>query len=243
MMISLNNVSKKYGDKCIVDDITFDLQRGEFLVLLGGSGSGKTTVLKMINRLIDFDHGKILFENRSIMDIPKITLRRKIGYCFQQLGLFPHMTVAENIGVTLKLMRWHRTDIEQRVNQLLDMVELDPTEYKHREIESLSGGQGQRVAVARALAANPDVVLFDEPFAALDPIVRKNLQASLLKLVKDLSMTCIFVTHDIGEAFYLADRIGVMFSGKMIQIDEKNRLLENPKNEYVSELIQSYVPS
>jgi osmoprotectant transport system ATP-binding protein len=238
-MIELLQVSKRYGGETVVDRVSFLVEAGETLVLLGGSGSGKTTMLKMINRLVDPDSGTILVGGRSVVEIPPHELRRQIGYVFQRLGLFPHLTVAENIGMTPTLLGWESRRIRERVASLLELVELDPTMIAPRLPHELSGGQAQRVAVARALAAEPPVLLLDEPFGALDPITRERLQASFCEIRQKLRLTAVFVTHDLVEAMLVGDRVGVIKEGRLLQLGGISDLASHPADPYVGELISA----
>ena len=238
-MIAFQHVAKKFGQTYVVRDVSFTVQQRELLVLLGGSGSGKTTTLRMVNRLTDPTEGKITLEGEDIRSFKPHALRRSIGYCFQRVGLFPHMTIAQNIGITPSLLRWDKDRIAKRVDELLELVELSPADYRDRMPQQLSGGQQQRVGVARALAASPHVVLFDEPFGALDPITRDRLQESLASIRKRVGMTGIFVTHDMLEAFLMGDRIAVMNGGKLVQIGTPQELISAPADDYVEQLIQT----
>ncbi len=238
-MIAFQNVSKRFGQTYVVRDVSFTVAHRELLVLLGGSGSGKTTTLKMVNRLTDPTVGKITMAGDDIRSLKPHVLRRSIGYCFQRVGLFPHMTVAQNIGITPSLLRWDKDRIAHRVDELLDLVELSPREFRDRMPPQLSGGQQQRIGVARSLAASPHVVLFDEPFGALDPITRDRLQESLASIRKRVGMTGIFVTHDMLEAFLMGDRIAVMNAGELVQIGTPQELISAPANDYVEQLIHT----
>lgn len=237
-MIKLCNLSKSYNGKSILFGVSFDVFQGEFLALVGGSGSGKTTTLKMINRLIEPSSGKILINGNDTRKVAPHILRRQIGYVFQKIGLFPHMNVFDNIAVPMKLAGWRKKTIRKRIDELLDLVSLDRS-IRTRKPRELSGGQQQRVGVARGLAINPKVLLLDEPFGALDPIVREQLQQTLLTLKKDLGLTMVMVTHDISEALILGDRIGVMKDGKLLQIGTPHDLLNHPANEYVEQMIDT----
>ncbi|KAK1548228.1 hypothetical protein Q3G72_010370 [Acer saccharum] len=238
-MIELRHVTKRFGAVTSVDDVSLTVARGELLVLLGGSGSGKTTCLKMINRLIEPTSGEVTIGGRDIRGMAPHLLRRSIGYCFQRIGLFPHMTVGQNVGITLSLLGWEAGRIRARVAELLELVELPAAQYRTRMPDQLSGGQQQRVGVARALAAQPDVVLFDEPFGALDPLTRDRLQDSLSQIRRQVQMTAVFVTHDMVEALLLADRIAVMQSGKLLQVGTPQELVKSPADDYVEQLIQT----
>lgn len=235
-MIRFRDVSKRYGDAVAVDGLSFDVPPGELLVLLGESGSGKTTALKMINRLIEPSAGQIEVQGEDVTQAPPHALRRRIGYVFQQLGLFPHMTVAENIGVTPTLLGWDGPRIAARVATLLKLVELPP-QLAERRPHQLSGGQAQRVAVARALAAEPPVLLLDEPFGALDPLTRDRLQTSFSHIRRQLGLTAIFVTHDVVEAAALGDRVGVMKGGRLLQLGTLAELIHQPAHPYVAQLV------
>jgi osmoprotectant transport system ATP-binding protein len=205
---------------------------------VGESGSGKTTILKMINRLIEPSEGRVCLGGADVRRTPGHVLRRGIGYAFQGVGLFPHMTVEENIGVTPKLLGWSRELIAERVLELLELVELEP-EVRSRWPSSLSGGQAQRVGVARALAARPRLMLLDEPFGALDPLTRDRLQQSFHRLQRELRLTVIFVTHDMAEALLLADRIGVLRAGRLVQAGTPSDLLSKPESPYVDQLLDT----
>ncbi len=237
--LELVDVSKRYGEVTAVDHVSLRIEAGEMLVLLGGSGSGKTTTLKMMNRLIEPTSGKVILGGEDVTSIEPHVLRRRIGYVFQRLGLFPHMTVAGNVGVTPSLLGWSAPSIRARVDALLELVELDPALVRDRRPSELSGGQAQRVAVARALAAEPKVLLFDEPFGALDPITRERIQTAFSRIHRDLGITVVFVTHDMAEALLLGDRIGVMRDGRLLQVGSGKALLDTPSDPYVSELVRA----
>jgi osmoprotectant transport system ATP-binding protein len=238
-VIELRNISKRFGDTVAVDDVSLTVRQGELLALLGGSGSGKTTTLKMVNRLIEPSAGAVIIDGEDVRSAQAHVLRRSIGYCFQRIGLFPHMTVGDNIGVTPTLLGWPKARIAARVEELLELVELPAAEFRDRYPKQLSGGQQQRVGVARALAAQPRVVLFDEPFGALDPLTRDRLQESLGVIRKRVTLTAMFVTHDMVEALLLADRIAVMSEGRLLQIGTPHELLAAPANSYVEQLINT----
>ncbi|MFQ5514792.1 MAG: ATP-binding cassette domain-containing protein [Myxococcota bacterium] len=238
-MLDLREVTRSYGDVLAVDRLTLTVERGELLILLGGSGSGKTTTLKMVNRLIEPSSGRILLDGIDTREQPAFELRRRIGYCFQQIGLFPHLTVAENIGITLELLRWDWERRAGRVDELLELVELEPDHFRERAPAELSGGQQQRVGLARALAASPPLLLLDEPFGALDPLTRDRLRLSFREIQRSLGLTSIFVTHDMVEALMLGDRIAVLQSGRLIQLGTPRELLLSPASEEVGALMQT----
>lgn len=239
-MIEFKNVTKKYGDKVAVDDVSFKIEEGEFFVLIGPSGCGKTTTLKMINRLIPLTSGYIYFKEKPISDFPVYEMRWDIGYVLQQIALFPHMTVKENIAQVPQMKGWSKDKIDQRVDELLQMVNLDPATYRDRKPDELSGGQKQRVGVVRALAADPPVILMDEPFSALDPISRTNLQDDLIQLQAKIKKTIVFVTHDINEAMKLGDRICLLHDGYIEQIDTPKNFIEHPKSAFVKQFVNQY---
>jgi osmoprotectant transport system ATP-binding protein len=220
-----------------VRDLTLEVREGETLVLLGTSGSGKTTSMKMVNRLIEPTSGHILVEGRDIMDQDPIELRRRVGYSIQHIGLFPHMSVAENIAVVPRLLQWSQGQIDERIDRLLNMVGLEPDEFCNRFPSQLSGGQRQRIGVARALAADPPVVLMDEPFGALDPITREQLQNEFLELESEIKKTIIFVTHDVFEAVKMGDRIALLDAGELQQLAEPRELVESPANQFVDQFL------
>jgi osmoprotectant transport system ATP-binding protein len=238
-VIELRGLGKRYGDVVAVADLSLEVAEGELLVLLGGSGCGKTTTLKMVNRLVQPSAGSVRLDGEDVARLPAHELRRRIGYAFQGVGLFPHLTVAENVGITPSLLGWPRARIAERVDELLALVELDPAEMRARRPAELSGGQRQRVGVARALAARPRVLLLDEPFGALDPLTRGHLQESFLRLRRELGLTGMFVTHDMLEALLLGDRIAVMQDGRLVQIDEPATLVRRPANDYVRRLMEA----
>ena len=227
-MIRCEALSKQFGDDLIVDRLDLEVQAGEFLVLVGASGSGKTTTLKMLNRLIEPSGGAVLLDGEDVRQLDPVQLRRRIGYGAQRAGLFPHFDVARNVGVTGRLLGWDRDEERARVNALLEEVGLDPDAYAHRDPRSLSGGEQQRVSLARALCARPKLILLDEPFGALDPVSRDELQQALLGIVSDLGLTVVFVTHDMSEALLLADRIAVLEGGRIAQLGAPAALLNQP---------------
>jgi osmoprotectant transport system ATP-binding protein len=237
-MIEVRKLSKRFGNAEVVHDVSFTVAASELLVLVGGSGSGKTTTLKMINRLIVPSAGAVLIGGSDVSAQSGHELRRGIGYVFQKVGLFPHMTVEQNVAVPLSLVSRNKSRIRQRVREVLDLVELEGPLRRRRPLE-LSGGEQQRVGVARALAAEPKVMLLDEPFGALDPLTRDRLQQSFLKLRKQLALTAIFVTHDMAEALLLADRIAVMNEGRLVQVGTPQQLLTAPADPYVERLLDT----
>jgi osmoprotectant transport system ATP-binding protein len=236
-VIELLSLCKRYGQSTAVEDLSLRVERGELLVLLGGSGSGKTTSLKMINRLIEPSSGRVEIGGRDTRELPGHELRRRIGYCFQQVGLFPHLSVAENVAITPRLLGWDAPRVAQRVDDLLERVELDPAVFRDRRPDQLSGGQQQRVGLARAFAAEPELVLLDEPFGALDPLTRDRLQRAFQHLRREFGLTAVFVTHDMIEALLLGDRIAVMNQGRLAQIGSPAELLHRPADDYVRELM------
>lgn len=236
-MIEFKNVTKRYGSKTAVEDASFYVKEGEFFVLIGPSGSGKTTTLKMINRLIPLTEGYIYFKDKPVSDYEVHEMRWDIGYVLQQIALFPHMTIKENIAQVPQMKKWKEADIDQRTAELMTMVGLDPDTYKDRKPAELSGGQQQRVGVIRALAADPPVILMDEPFSALDPITRESLQDDLTALQQEIKKTIVFVTHDIKETMKLGDRICLFNEGRIEQIGTPEEFLTAPKNDFVQEFI------
>jgi len=236
-MLEFKNITKIFKNKRVINDINFTVNKGEFVVIVGQSGCGKTTTLKMINRLISPTSGSILLEGKNILKEDTIKLRRNMGYVIQQTGLLPHMTVGENIGIIPMLEKWSEAKIQVRTNELLKMVGMKPEEYVDRYPCELSGGQQQRIGVARAWATNPDIILMDEPFSALDPITRNQLQDELFNLQQEYKKTIIFVTHDMDEALKLGDRICIMKDGNIVQFDTPEEILNNPANDFVKEFI------
>jgi osmoprotectant transport system ATP-binding protein len=238
-MIRLEHVSKSYGqNRPVVADINLQVRQGELLVLLGASGCGKTTTLKMINRLVEPTSGRILVDGRDTSLMDPVELRRGIGYVFQMIGLFPHMTIEQNVATVPRLLGWSRNKIRARVNELLQLVGLPPDDYSDRRPSELSGGQRQRVGFARALAADPKVMLLDEPFGALDPITRDSLRMEFRRLQQAFGFTAVMVTHDMAEALLLADRIAVLHEGTMIRVGTPRELLAEPGHSYVSSLLE-----
>ncbi|SDL74505.1 osmoprotectant transport system ATP-binding protein [Franzmannia pantelleriensis] len=236
-LIELDAVTKRFGDATAVDAISLAIPRGELCVLVGTSGCGKSTTLRMINRLIEHSSGQIRIDGQQIRDVDEQRLRRRIGYAIQSTGLFPHWTVARNIGLVPRLLRWPAARIAARVSELLALLGLDEDEFAGKYPHQLSGGQAQRVGVARALAADPEILLMDEPFGALDPITRESLQDELLRLQARLHKTIVFVTHDMDEALKLADRLVVMDTGRIVQQGSAAALLQAPANAFVESLL------
>lgn len=235
-MIQFENINKQYKQNIILSNISFTINKGEVCVLIGPSGSGKTTLLKMINRLIKPTKGKIYLNKKDIENQEIISYRRNIGYVIQQTGLFPHMTIAQNIEIIPKLQGFSKDIVRKRTLELMDMVSLD-IEYLDRYPAQLSGGQQQRIGVARALTCNPDVILMDEPFSALDPITRLQLQEELLLLQSKLKKTVVFVTHDMDEAVKIADKICILHNGEIAQHGTPEEILKNPNNKFVREFV------
>ena len=239
-MIRLDGVTKVYpgSDAAAVEELSLDIEEGEILVLVGPSGCGKSTTLRLINRMIEPSGGHIFFGGEDVTDVDADQLRRRIGYVIQQIGLFPHQTIGQNIATVPKMLGWDKTRINERVDELLDTVGLEPTVYRNRYPKELSGGQAQRVGVARALGADPAVMLMDEPFGAIDPITRDRLQNEFLRLQGELRKTIVFVTHDIDEAIKMGDRIAILGERSVIrQIDTPERILALPVDEFVDDFI------
>lgn len=239
--IEFKNVSKKFekAQHYAVSEVSASIEEGSFITILGTSGSGKTTLLKMVNRIFEATSGEILFFGENIYKLPVDELRRKIGYVIQQIGLFPHMTVEENIAIVPKILKWKKEKILERTDYLLELVSLPPKDFKKRYPRQLSGGQQQRIGLARAMAADPEVMLMDEPFGAIDAITRQNLQDELIKIQKRLNKTILFVTHDIDEAFKLGDKVIIMSQGEIQQFDTPYNILFNPANDFVARLVSS----
>ena len=237
--IRFDHVTKRYPGRgqAAIEDLTFEIPAGTFCVLVGPSGGGKTTALKMVNRLVPFDSGDITIDGRSVRDLPVVELRRGIGYVIQQIGLFPHMTIGENIATVPRLVGWDRVRIRARTSELLELVGLEPGDAS-RYPSQLSGGQRQRVGLARALAADPPLLLMDEPFGALDPITRLRLQTELRRLHRDVHKTVIFVTHDVDEAIKMGDRIAILRQGGvLVQYDTPDAILAHPADDFVARFI------
>ena len=239
-MIELKNVTKIYPGqrRPAVSNVSFTVPEGKTCVLIGPSGCGKTTIMKMINRIIEPSEGTILVNGQSARQMNAVRLRRTIGYVIQQIGLFPHMTIQQNIGVVPRLLGWPRAKIAQRADELIELVGMDPSQYRDRYPRELSGGQRQRIGVARALAADPPVMLMDEPFGAVDPITRDRLQNEFLRLQERLHKTIVFVTHDIDEAIKMGDQIVILQTGGLIQqIGSPDDILANPANDFVADFV------
>ncbi|AQY52062.1 hypothetical protein PWEIH_08931 [Listeria weihenstephanensis FSL R9-0317] len=239
-MIRFENVTKKYPNgENAVKNIDLNIKDGEFFVFIGPSGCGKTTTLKMINRLIPLTTGTIYIDEKRISDYNIHELRWNIGYVLQQIALFPHMTIEENIAIVPELIKWDKDKIHDRITELLNSVGLDAESYRNRKPSELSGGEQQRVGVVRALAADPEIILMDEPFSALDPISRQKLQQDMIVLQRRIKKTIVFVTHDMQEALMLGDRICIMKDGEVVQCDTPNEILQNPANEFVQNFLES----
>lgn len=238
--IKFRNINKSFGDKEIIKDLSFDIEEGQFITILGSSGSGKTTTLKMVNRLIEPNSGQIEINDKEIKEYDLIELRRQIGYVVQQIGLFPHITIEKNIATVPELLGWEPEKIKERVTELMALIQLPYSEYAHRYPKQLSGGQQQRIGVARALAANPQIMLLDEPFGSVDAITRKELQSQIKAIHAELdSKTFLFVTHDINEAFLLGDQVMIMDKGRIEQYDTPQNIIKNPKGAFVNSLLDT----
>ena len=238
-MITLETLSKRYGSTTVVNDVSMTVERGRIAVIVGTSGSGKSTLLRMINRLVEPDSGRVLIDGKDTRSEPAHLLRRRIGYAIQGHGLFPHRTVADNIATVPHLLGWPESRIQPRIDELLHAFQLDPDNYAYKFPHQLSGGQQQRVGVARALAAEPAVLLMDEPFGALDPIIRSKAQDDLLAIQRRFGTTIVLVTHDMDEAFRLGDRVAVMSHGRMLQYDKPAVLLTQPADPLVARMTGS----
>lgn len=236
-MIELDHVTKRYGSSATVDDVSLTIGTGEFFVLIGSSGGGKSTTLRMINRLITPSEGSIRFDGDEVTDIKPEDLRRRMGYVIQSIGLFPHWTVERNIGAVPELLGWPTMKIRDRVTELLDMLTFDQEGFRDRYPHQLSIGQQQRVGIARALAADPDVLLMDEPFGALDPISREALQSEIARIHRESGKTVVFVTHDMDEALKLSSRIAIMDRGRLVQVGTPIELLTAPANAFVHDFV------
>ena len=240
-MIDIEHLSKRFADStaAAVDDLSLSIGAGEICVLIGPSGCGKTTTMRMINRMVEPDRGRIRIGGRDVTRIDAVELRRSVGYVIQQVGLFPHMTIAENVSTVPQLLGWEAPRIARRVDELLARVDMDPGRYRDRYPRELSGGQKQRVGVARALAADPPVMLMDEPFGALDPITRASLQDEFLRLLAELRKTIVFVTHDIDEALKMGTRIAILRAGRLVQFDRPEAILAQPADGFVEAFVGS----
>jgi osmoprotectant transport system ATP-binding protein len=240
-MIDIAHLSKRFGGSATpaVDDLSLSIGEGEICVLIGPSGCGKTTTMRMINRMVEPDSGSIRIAGRDVTHGDAVELRRSVGYVIQQVGLFPHMTIAENVATVPQLLGWDATRIARRVDALLAQVDMDPARYRDRYPRELSGGQKQRVGVARALAADPPVMLMDEPFGALDPITRASLQDEFLRLLYELRKTIVFVTHDIDEALKMGTRIAILRAGRLVQFDRPEAILAHPADAFVEAFVGS----
>ncbi len=237
--IEFEKVVKSFGVSGYnaVDDVSFRVEDGELVTILGTSGCGKTTLLKMVNRMYEPDSGSVLIDGEDVREKDPVQLRRQIGYVIQSVGLFPHMNIRQNIATVPKILGWDKAKIDSRVDELLELVNLEPEEYRNRYPSQLSGGQQQRVGLARALAADPHIMLLDEPFGAIDAINRVNLQEELLKIHQKHRRTYLFVTHDIGEAFALGNRVLIMDGGKVQQLGAPHEIARRPANEFVKNML------
>jgi osmoprotectant transport system ATP-binding protein len=236
-VITFVGISKWFGDTVAVDDVSLAIPEGRICALVGPSGAGKSTILRMTNRLIDLDQGTICIEGHDIAELAPVALRRRIGYVIQSVGLFPHWTVARNVATVPVLLGWPAKRVAARVDELIALVGLDPAIHRDRYPDELSGGQQQRVGVARALAADPDLLLMDEPFGALDPVTRDDLQGALLAIQAATAKTILLVTHDIDEAIRLADQIAVLRDGRLVQQGTPRQILEHPLDDFVREFV------
>lgn len=236
-MIEVSGLSKQFGEQLAVNDVAFTVESGQFCMLVGTSGCGKSTLLRMINRLIEPSQGQILINGQSVTEVDPEQLRRRIGYVIQGVGLFPHKTIAQNIATVPQLLGWSNADIKNRVSELLALFKLEASTFANKYPHQLSGGEQQRVGVARALAARPELLLMDEPFGALDPLTRAHLQTELLAIQRLLGVTIIMVTHDLEEAVTMADVIAVMDKGEILQLDTPENLLRHPKPGFVQNLV------
>ena len=235
-MIEIRNVTKRYGTAAVVDNVSMEVEKGSITAVVGTSGSGKSTLMRMINRLVPITSGEIFVGGQNIMDVPVTELRRKIGYAIKGHGLFPHRTVSQNIATVPQLLGWDTAKIKSRVEELLGLFNLDPATFAEKYPHQLSGGQQQRVGVARALAAEPELLLMDEPFGALDPVIRGKAQDDLLAIQKQFGTTVVLVTHDMDEAFHLGNQIAVMSAGKLLQCSTPEKILTEPADPFVQQL-------
>lgn len=240
-MVSLKNVTKKYGDRIAVNSIDLEIHSGQFVVVVGPSGCGKTTTLKMINRLVEPTSGEISFGGKNIESINPVQLRRSIGYVIQGIGLFPNMTILENVEIVPKLLKWPKEKTRKKAYELMETVGMDPSVYAYKFPSELSGGEQQRIGVLRAMAAEPSLILMDEPFGALDPITRDNLQEEVKKLHKTVQTTFVFVTHDMSEAIKIADIIVFMNHGSIVQVATPEEILRSPANDFVRDFIGNHI--
>jgi len=236
-MIEVERLTKRYGETVVVDEVSFRVEEGTIAAVVGTSGAGKSTLLRLINRLIEPSSGRVLIDGQDTLSIPEDELRHRIGYVIQGYGLFPHRTVAQNIATVPRLLGWDAKRIAARVEELLDLYQLDPAEFSGKYPHELSGGQQQRVGVARALAARPSLLLMDEPFGALDPVIRAKAQDDLLTIQRRLGTTIVLVTHDMDEAFRLGDRIAVMDQARLLQFASPAELLTRPAEDFVERLV------
>ena len=238
-MIEIEHLTKRFPGSAApaVEDLSLSIGESEICVLIGPSGCGKTTTMRMVNRMIEPDAGSIRIDGREVTRLDPVALRRSVGYVIQQVGLFPHMTIAENVATVPRLLGWNEARITRRVDELLARVDMDPARYRDRYPRALSGGQKQRVGVARALAADPPVMLMDEPFGALDPITRASLQDEFLRLLYELKKTIVFVTHDIDEALKMGTRVAIMRAGRLVQYDRPEALLARPADAFVETFV------
>ncbi len=240
-MIQLKQVSKRYGDIVALDQIDLSVQDGECVVLIGPSGCGKSTLLRSINRLVDLDQGEILVNGQNISSYKVEDLRRQLGYCIQGVGLFPHLSVYDNIAIVPQLLKWDKTKTINRIETLMNLTGL-PMSYLSKKPHELSGGEAQRVGVCRALAANPSILLMDEPFGAVDPMTREQIQLAFRKIQRELKKTVLFVTHDMEEAILLADRIAIMHKGKILSLQTPGGLVKGKQDAFVNEFIGADYP-
>jgi len=236
-MIIFEHVGKAFADVVAIDDLSLTIAEGEFVVVIGRSGSGKSTTLKLLNRLVEHDRGRIVFAGDEIRRFKPEELRRRMGYAIQSIGLFPHWTVEQNIATVPELLGWPRSRIRDRVTELMELLDLAPETYRVRYPHQLSGGQQQRVGVARALAGDPAVLLMDEPFGSLDPVTRETLQQEIVRIHKASGKTILFVTHDIDEALRLATRIVLLDRGRVVQVGTAREILEQPATDFVSDFV------
>lgn len=236
-MIQLQHIVKQYGSTVALNQINLDIEAGQFVTLIGPSGCGKSTLLRIINRLIEPTTGELLINGTNALALDPVKLRRSIGYVIQNAGLFPHLTVEKNVEAVMVLLGWDKSIRQKRVSELLEMVGLAPKQYAHRYPNELSGGQQQRVGIARALAADPEVLLMDEPFSAVDPITREQLQRELLRIQSEVSKTIVFVTHDIHEAMLLGDKVALMREGQIVQYDAPQHILHHPADDFVAQFL------